>query len=159
MRTLTFAQCVQAALGGAMRRIFALQAGRPDRYGYKERDPWGTDIESAGAELATALELGLYWTPWAKQPQDVPADVGRNVGVRWRSLDHGCLITHHTDEDDHYYVLVTGRMPNYTPRGFMRGAETKTPERWGDPFHTGRPAFWTEQSDLLPFDELRRWAA
>ena len=48
-----------AVMGGAMRRIQALQRGRVDKYGTVQY-PWQADIEGAMAEMAVAKAFGIF---------------------------------------------------------------------------------------------------
>lgn len=152
--TLSWPECEAAAYAGLKRQLLALHDDRPDYYGFNG-EPWATHIEAAGAELAVARLLGLWWTPWARRPSDVVADVGFDVQVRRRARDDWDLILHEADRDDHWFVLVTGRMPAYRVHGFIQGAEGKRDEFQGDPYGTGRPAFWVPQSHLLPIYDAR----
>jgi hypothetical protein len=142
---LTWPECEMAAIGGIHRRILALVDKRPAFYGFQEEDTWGSDIESAGSELAVAKFLDLYWTAWARRPGEIVADVGKRVQVRRRSTHGWNLITHKHDRDDHFFVLVYGAIPQFELAGWLPGSRTK--EHWGDPFHTNRPAFWTPQEE------------
>jgi hypothetical protein len=152
--TLTWAECEQAAQAGIKRRLLALHDSRPGEYGFRESDPWGVDIESAAAELAVARTLCLWWTPWARRPRDVPADVGKDVQVRRRAQTDWDLILHEADRDEHTFVLVVGTIPQFDLVGWISGLEGKSPAFWGDPYSTRRPAFWVPQDQLRPIEEL-----
>ena len=82
------------------------------------------------------------------------ADVGRNVEVRCTDLADGCLIVRANDAPERWYVLVTGKPPTFTVRGYIRGADARRPEYMRDP-HGHRPAWFVPQSHLTP---LRRRA-
>jgi len=151
-------QVEQAAYAGIKRRLLALYDGRPAYHGFKEADAWGSDIESAAAELAVAVTLGLYWTPWARRPGEVPADVGRNVQVRRRSQPDWDLLAQPSDPPGHYLVLVTGAIPAFDLRGWIPVNDALDPRYWGDPYHTQRPAYWIPQSHLnQDIASLRQW--
>lgn len=145
---LTFPECEQAAMAGAKRRVLALRDRRPAAYGYQEDDTWKSDIESSGAELAVAKFLGLYWLPWAERLEEVRADVGDCVEVRWRSRRGYDLPAHPEDPDCHYYVLVYGSIPEFELVGWTTGWQAKQPQTWHDNYVRGRPAFWTPQAAL-----------
>lgn len=151
--TLTWAEVEIAVAAGCKRRLLALHDGRPDAYGFRESDPWGTDIESAASEMAVAKALGLYWIPYARRPQEIPADVGDDVQVRRRKKIGYNLLLHPRDPDEHIYVLVYGQIPTFTLEGWTRGATGKA-RPLSDPFNTGRPAFWIPAEELAPIDDL-----
>ena len=130
------------ALAGTRRRLYALHDGRPPRYGYGEKDSWGTDVESAGGECAVAWTYNLFWTPWARRPSEIVADVGTDVEVRWRSVPGWDMIAHPKDPDHFRIVVVYGQLPVYELGGWLYGHEAKQERYWGDPYKTGRPAFW-----------------
>jgi len=151
---LTWSEAELAAYAGIKRRLIALCDARPDRHGYKQPDPWGEDIEAAGAELAVARATGLYWTAWARKPAHVVADVGDNIQVRRRAIPGGDLIVHPSDRDDHRFVLVYGKLPTFTIVGWLDGATAKADYEFGDPHGTGRPAHWVPPDETRPFNEL-----
>ena len=153
--TLTWSQCEQAATAGIHRRLIALRDARPARYGFKEDDTWGSDIESCGAELAVAFFLGIYWTPWERRPSNVTADVGRDIQVRRRSRRGWNLLLHPGDPDNHRFVLVYGELPTFVLAGWTTGYEGKVDRYWGDPYKTTRPAFWVPQDELRDPEELK----
>lgn len=151
--TLSWSEAEFAAHAGIKRRLLALHDNRPDFHGFKE-EPWATDIESAASEMAVAKALQMWWTPWARRPQDVTADVGDRVQVRRRQRDDWDLLLHEDDPDDHAFFLVTGKLPSFTIHGYMFGADGKQERYWGDPYATGRPCFWIPQSDLEPVESF-----
>lgn len=149
--TLSWAECEAAAYAGMKRQLLALHDDRPDFHGFKE-DPWGTHIESAGSEMAVARLLGHWWTPWARRPAVVSADVGDRFQVRRRARPGWDLLLHESDRDDQVFFLVSGRMPTYAIHGSILGGDGKQAEFWGDPYGTGRPAFWVPPARLNPFE-------
>lgn len=151
---LSWSECEQAAVAGVHRRLLALHDERPAFYGFAEPDTWGSDIESAAAELAVARWLGLYWTPWARRPAQVVADVGDRVQVRRRGPRGHHLLLHDRDPDEHVYVQVAGTIPTFTLVGWCVGRDAKDAEFWGDPYSTGRPCFWVPEDRLEPVESL-----
>ena len=96
------------------------------------------DKDAAGAEMAVAKATNCYWPPSLDaQPKTVP-DVGKAIQVRHTRLPHGSLIVSPKDEDDQYFFLVTGEIPEYEVRGFLKGKDAKKEEWLRDP--NGRPA-------------------
>jgi hypothetical protein len=152
--TLTWAQCELAAYAGMKRHLLALHDHRHDRYGFKQKDPWGEHIESAGAELAVSILTGLRWSAWERNPADVVADVGEDIQVRRRG-EHGWnLIVHRQDDPLQCFVLVYGKIPHFTIAGWIEGVAAQDELFWGDPFRTGRPAFWIPEDYLNPAESL-----
>jgi hypothetical protein len=122
--------------------------GRPAFYGYRQRDPLWEDIKSCGTELAVSRFLGLPWVACAIRPEKV--DVGENVQVR-STRDGFDLVLHDSDKQHHLYVLVYGTGPKFWFAGWGMVWELKEQARRdGDPYHTGRPAFW------VPPEKLRK---
>jgi hypothetical protein len=150
--TLTWAEVEAAAYAGMKRQLLALHDRRPDYHGFRESDPWGTHIESAGSELAVSKATGYSWTAWARRPQEVTADVGDNVQVRRRGTRGFNLLLHPADDAEHRFVLVFGELPTYTLAGWCSGEFGKSPEFWGDPHGTGRPCFWVPEARLEPME-------
>jgi len=146
---LSFGEVVLAANAGVMRRVNALRGGWADRFG-APADAWTADIEGCCAELAVAKTLGVYWHAYARNPKDLPGDVGGwQVRSTWRTT--GRLIIHPEDTDAAVFVLVVGQAPYYRIAGWIRGLDAKRDEWWkeGD----GRPAYFVPQRDLIPWEE------
>ncbi len=139
-----------AAQAGTRRRIEALRLGRKPVYGdTKIHAEWGVDIEGAAAEMAVAKAYNLFWTPVVQRPEELPGDVGRGMHalqVRSTPREHGRLILHERDKDDAIFVLVTGRIPAFTIRGWIQGKDGKC-DRFLHP-GDGRPAFFVPQEHL-----------
>lgn len=145
--TLTWSEAMQAALVGVMRQIQNLKAARRDSYGadVMTLDGWGIHIEGAGGEMAVAKVRDRFWG-------GVGVFRGADVAglqVRTGARPTHRLIIHPEDLDAAVFVLVTGRLPTYTVKGWILGADAKRPEWWEDP--TGsRPAFFVPQAALNP---------
>src|SRR5262245_51186961 len=58
---LTWPEVSLAAHVGCMRNIMCLRQGRTPSAGQGLDDLWSANIEGAGAELAVAKHLGLFW--------------------------------------------------------------------------------------------------
>ena len=80
-----------AAVVGILRRLSAVDRGRPAAYGYSNRDPWTSDIESCRAEMAVAKYLNQYWHPLAGSLDTIVADVGTEIQVRSTGQPDGRL--------------------------------------------------------------------
>ncbi len=128
-----------------MRQIEALKRGRPHRYGKPTGSEWDTHIEGCAAEMAVAKAYDLYWEPVARAPEDLAGDVS-DLQVRSTWRENGRLILHKRDPGDAPFVLVTGKIPTFTIRGWILGREGKLVEFWdgGD----GRAAYFVPQHAL-----------
>ena len=142
--TLTWPEQLFAASAGVMRQISGINRGRPEPYG-TPKDPWGGHVGGAGAELAVAKYLGLYWHAVDTTPGELPGDVGL-VQVRWTARPDGRLILHDRDQDAAPFVLVRGTFPEYTLVGWILSHHGKRPEykQPGD----GRPAYFVPTERL-----------
>lgn len=147
--TLNWHEVCLAAHVGLWRRINAVKQGKRDIHGY-EGAGWDANIEGACGELAAAKALGRYWDgsveTW-KRP-----DIG-DLQIRTRSQSHYGLLVRPDDDDDDIFVLVTGKCPEFTVRGWLHGRDSKR-QQWLNE-HGGRPAaYFVPQSSLRPLSEL-----
>ncbi len=141
-----------AAYIGVLRRIQSKTTGLKNNHGYEGTDPWQTDIEAAGAELAVSKALNLHWNAGVNTFR--APDIGENLQVRWTPLITGSLILRETDGDLAYYVLVVGCMPDMQIAGFIRGRDGKK-GRWLKSPGGRPPAYFVPQEALRPLDHLR----
>lgn len=137
---------MQAATAGTVRRLTSIQAGYNSNK-HHARSDWATDIEGAAAELAVARALGAYWDAGNKTFKG--ADVG-NVQVRSTTVDNGKLIVRPNDDPAAVFILVTGRVPDLTLRGWMSGKEAKQKKYKVGPLQN---FWWVPQQDLHPLSE------
>jgi hypothetical protein len=140
---------------GIQRARNARSRGRPEPDG-TPRDAEQTDINSAGAERAFAAFLGVEWEPLvdASDRGRRSRDVG-GYEVRYTPRVDGRLIIKTRDDDDAPFVLVTGRVPVYIVRGWLRRAGDAKVERFwfrGD----GRPQWFVPQAELEPWERIAR---
>jgi hypothetical protein len=79
-------------------------------------------INQAGAELAFAKSMG--WDDWTF---DEESDEGmvRGYRVQWSPDPNAGIVVYDEDDDDARYVLVTGKMPTFTVRGWTTVGEAK----------------------------------
>jgi hypothetical protein len=147
--TLSLHEMATARDVGGRRQLASLGKGLSDRHGF-QGDPWDVHIEGAGAEMAVAKQLNIYWEGSVntfKSP-DLPG-----IQVRRRSLPHYELLVRPCDSKDEVYVLVTGKMPQYRIHGWIRGSDAMQ-ERWLKG-HGGRPpAYFVPHSSLAPMEDL-----
>lgn len=114
-------------------------------------NPFQTHCEGACGEAAVAKALNLWWGMGINTFKD--PDIGDSIQVRCASKDTGELVFRDGDNPEHYYVLVTGKCPNYVVRGFLRGADIQRDEWVKNPNGRGS-AFFAPQSALRPISEL-----
>ncbi len=134
---------------GIMRRITALKNDKPTRF--DPRDPWGVDIEGACAELAVAKMLGRYWHAIVANPNGLPGDAGE-YQVRSTAHTNGQLVVYEHDPDEAMFVLVTGRAPLLTIRGWLRGSLAKREKWWREQAKV--PAYFVPQDELRSMEDL-----
>lgn len=141
---------------GGLRHDNARAAGRQDRYG-PVRDARETDVNAAGAELAVARWLGVDWDPVVDG-----ADTGRRIGdvggyqVRSTPVDTYSLILHPEDNPEQVAILVTGTMPTYVLRGWLRIRDGQRPQYWREGPTYKWPAFFVPQKWLHNMTSLPR---
>jgi hypothetical protein len=144
-----------AAQAGIMRRISAMQRNRSEPHGKPaNKDYWGSDIESCGAEAAVAKYFGLYWDAVASGKLSALNGDVQGLEVRSTSHPNGRLILHNTDKDESPYILVRGEIPEFQIIGWMYGKDGKQMEFWEG--RTGRPAFFIPENKLRPIEELEK---
>jgi hypothetical protein len=152
---LDAAELLQAAVGGALRRVSAIQMGRQPKNG-APTDNWTMDIEGAAAELAVAKYLGAYWKPITLNG-DIKrmharldaADIGRRIQVRstWRTDGH--LIVKKDDPDYHVFFLAIGAAPDFRIAGWIMGCDSKRAEWWRAADPQRPPAYFVPQGALI----------
>lgn len=150
--TLTIHEAVMAGVIGIKRRLSAIyrnssQANTmipPDRL-------WESDIEGAIAELAVCKALKIYWHGSINTFKG--ADAG-TLQVRWTKYPDGHLVVRNGDSGADIFVLVTGRVPDFSVIGWIRGTDAKNDKYRKDPNNLGKPAWFVPQSDLRTIAEL-----
>ena len=152
--TLTPDELYQAAIVGAHRRITCLSRRKvaqhyDDANGYE----WATEIEACCAEIALSKHLGWYWSGGVFNGNRAEHDVG-NKQVRHTVYQNGSLIIYPEDNPQDRFVLVTGKAPAYTIRGWVLGDEVMCKGKdhvwWTHPNHKRCPSWWVPQSALRP---------
>lgn len=137
------------------REVMADNAKHPER-GMKYAPPRGEteyDVKLRGfaAELAVALEAGLRWNRALLGRRyrhgEKVADVGKNVEVRNALRQDGELAIYDNDPDQRICVLVTGRVPTFTIRGWIRAIDGRIGS--GQPLGNGLRWF-------IPMEQLER---
>lgn len=98
--------------------------GYKDAFRQFDSEEWRQHIEGAGAEVAVAKALGLYWSGQDGHMFKGP-DVGSDIQVRLRPKPdvQPDLGLRSSDDPSHRYVLVHGFMPEYELMGWCWGHE------------------------------------
>ena len=151
--TLTSTELLHGAIAGVFRHVQNLRAGRRDRYGCSPDEGWQKNIEGAIAELAAAKASGRYWVGLGALGDFTAADV-RGLQVRHSPGDDHRLVLHKTDNPADPFVLVTGRPPRFTLRGWIYAGDGQRAEYWLDPTGANRWAYFVPQTALRPMGEL-----
>jgi len=126
-------------------------AGTPEEQEVARREQ---DIQSKGSEIAAQRYFKLKEPVGATGSFHSP-DLGTNVQVRWTkySTGHLCIYGQHgsrvADNLAHYYVLVTGEIPVFCFRGWLKGREVRA--SWWDP---KKHVWWVPQGALHPISLL-----
>lgn len=150
---LTPSEMMIAATVGIMRQIHNLNKGRVPNYGIKDQHQWGAHIEGCMGEYVVAKALGMYWS--GNMGKLSMADVG-DLQVRTGASHNFRLILHPKDNDQDYFILVTGVNGQYVIQGWCTGEDGKKPEYWQDPSKANRPAYFVPKSVLRPIEELKQ---
>ena len=134
---------------GIARHLSALRQGLNDKYGCD--GGWQVHIEGACGEVAVAKALGVYWDG-SVNTFSSRGDVGK-FQVRTRSRSDYELIVRDNDDPLSAYILVTGKSPRFTVKGWIVGADCRRDE-WRQEYG-GRDAAWfVPQSELKNIKDL-----
>lgn len=143
--TMTLEEMIMASVIGCMRtcesRVNDRDTGTCDV-------SFDTDCYGAIAEYAYCKYRNVHWNGSIGSFKD--ADVGTAVQVRHTKLDHGCLIIRDNDDDNHYFILVTGTGPTFNIVGWLKGSDGKKREYCRAP-NEREPAYFVVQERLHPF--------
>ena len=140
-------EMMQAATVGIMRQLSALQKNRIPAHGAGSERDWQYHVEGAMGEFAVAKFYGCFWNGSVGRV-DTP-DVGA-LEVRTRSDSNYDLILHESDNDEAYFVLVTGKNGVYKLHGVIQGRRGKRPEFLRDAANNNRQAYFVPKSRLDP---------
>jgi hypothetical protein len=145
------------AFTAAARHVRSRSANNHQVHG-QPRDPLGADAEGSCAERAFAKWLGVYWEGAARPDRHV----GDVADWHVRSTQHldGYLLVHERDADDAKLVLLTGRAPAFTVRGYHLAGAAKTHPEWYRQLAANYQACWcVPQTALRPIDRAAWWRA
>lgn len=146
---LTQGELYSGAILGICRQHEALRKSSKD-FAVSKESGYGLHCEAALAEMAVAKGLGLYF-PATLNAYSKP-DIPPNLQVKLRFGENDDMFVPTTCKEDELFILVTGRAPVYTIKGFCSGLEAKQyPTRAPGGF---RPAHLVPQSDLHPIETI-----
>lgn len=147
---LSMEEMAIVSLISGLRRGESKTNGRKDNHGFSGENAWDIEIEGCAAEMAYCKMRGQYWN--GSVCSFKKADCGQNVQIRHTTLEKGSLIVREADNDDHYYVLVTGRAPVFTITGWIKGSDAKN-EKFKKAPNGREPAYFIPQSSLRRFKQ------
>jgi len=154
--TLNWYEYSMAAEVGLRRSLESKRAGLEDAHGLVTLG-WSESIEGAIGELVVAKALNIYWDGSVntfKAPDFPP-----NIQVRTRPHPEHDLIVRPVDDLFDIFVLVTGKCPSYTVRGFIHGYDARDPEWLHNEGIGFRPdAYFVPQWALKPIEGLKEVA-
>ncbi len=158
--TLVTADIERAIKEGIERREDSIRRGLKDKFPFKgtpeeqERARREQDIQSKGSEIA-AQRFWKLAEPVGPTGSFHSPDLGTNVQIRWSKYytahlsiygKHG---TRAQDDLSHYYVLITGEIPVFSFRGWVKGREVRA--SWWEP---DKHVWWVPQGQLHPISLL-----
>ena len=151
--TLLPYEYVTAANVGARRVSTAIFRNSENQHGFKKGHGWDEHIEGACAEMAVAKHFDIYWDG-SNGTYKLP-DLSGSMQVRWTPYENGKLIVRPADDEYCKYVLVTGKCPSYTIRGYIQGVSAKNESFLDNLGDSSRPAVYAiPQSSLLDIKEI-----
>ena len=142
--SLTWYEAAMGAEVGRLRQLSAVKEGLVNRHGF-DGGGWTEHIEGACGEIAVAKHLGVYWGGSVNTFKAPDLDGG--LQVRTRSREDYDLIVRPGDSDEDTFVLVTGKCPHYTIRGWILGRDAKQEKFRAD--HGGRPSAYFVPHECL----------
>jgi len=149
---LTLEEMKMVSIVSSLRRSESKIKGYVDSHGFTGDTGWDMEIEGAAAELAYCKFRDKYWNGSVNSFKD--ADQGESVQIRQTSLGHGSLIVREEDNPEHYYVLVTGKSPDFKVCGWIKGIDAKDKKYVKAP--NGRDsAYFIPQKDLKKFPDKK----
>ena len=141
-----------AVMVGSARNKSALKKESRDVYACDPVMSWGQHVEAAGAEMAVAKYLGLYWDgsvdTYRSGSGDLPytnIDVKHSKDGKWKVKER----------DEGELVLVKGAMPNYIIDSYCFAIEVK---ETSTPISIGESKLWfvSDMAKHRDFDGLRK---
>lgn len=119
---LSESECRRCALIAAERTLGAIANGAMHRAGANP-NPWLNEWGSVCAECLVARYHNVYWPANGNVGSDKRDGDVAGWQVRWTPREHGALLLREDDDPADAYILVTGRIPLLTIRGWITGAD------------------------------------
>ena len=140
----------------AAHRYKSNRAGKIGDQQVGKQDEAFIDLNGVGGELAVAKALNV-WPDLSISPRKGGADLvsnGCRIDVKTTHYPDGKLlaVTSKDPGDVDVFILVTGRIPEYTIVGWCWAHELINPDRIGDLGHG--PTYYLEQSKLRGFGDV-----
>jgi len=155
---LSWYEMDMAVMVGTNRNTASWKKNRTHSAGYKPRDLFDVGIKSAGAEIAVAKHLDLYWDGSVDTFKE-KADVGARTEVRMTSMNVPKLIVRPNDKPNRDYVLVkdcwvNGQKPQYKLLGWLTGDEAMQEHYLTDNGNGRPPAYMVPVSHLKHMEDI-----
>lgn len=147
---LSWKEVAKAAHFGTDRMVWATEQRMKNAQGMPDADEWECEIYGAVGEYAVARQFDKFWNGTVGKLKE--KDVG-GWQVRATKHDHGRLLIYPHDEVDDPFILVTGKWPVLTIRGFMYARDCKKEVFYTDP-QKGRFNYFVPQRLMIDCDEL-----
>ena len=109
------------------------------------------EVVGACGEMALCKAMNWFFSPTVNTFHGTP-DVGDRWEVRATDREDGSLIIRDNDDDDRWYVLVTGEPPVMEIKGYIQGSAAKRSEWLRNP-NGHRLAWFVPQSALKHLKE------
>jgi hypothetical protein len=142
---------------GNARQDAALAARCLNAHGRTNGDPDADrrdHIAGALAELATAKQLGFYWSGHiAVWNEPDLLRYGQGIETRWTRMEPPKLVIRDGDPAERLYVLASGDAPEIWLHGWIIGRDGRRPQ-WRHGYGGRPPAFFVPTTDLQPFEML-----
>ena len=130
----------------------SISAGLKHAYGYSGENQWQDNMMGACGELAFCKWLNVFWTGSVNSFKD--PDVDPNFQIRWSKRNN--LIFRHTDNPDHWYILVNGNDNIFRLVGYIHGTHAKQLEECRAAPGGRPPALFIPEQKLIPFEKYPR---
>ena len=150
--TAELAQCTVSGLQRYTRKLNGDWRGHHYHNSLSFQERVAEEAEGVAAEWAVAKYYGLPFDPMkANDHYKAKADVGNAIEVRWSKWNDGHLIIYEYDRKTDIAVLVIGKSPTYTIRGWIPVAVAQK-DRYR---HAQQPTWWVAQHHLQPIETLK----
>lgn len=146
------AQCTVWGLQRYMRKLNGNWGGHHYNNSLSFQERVAEEAEGLAAEWAVSKYYNLPFDPeTSNEHYKQKADVGNAIEVRWSKWNDGHLIVYEYDRKSDIAVLVIGKSPTYTIKGWIPVAVAQK-ERYR---HATQPTWWVAQHHLQPIETLK----